>query len=286
MADPIIRVQDVFFSYNLQSSNPIMALSDINLNVSCGEYVVIVGHNGSGKSTLARLLNVLLQPTSGDVWVDEMNTREAALTLAIRSTVGMVFQIPDNQIVATVVEEDVAFGPENLGVPREEIRRRVDYALEAVDLLGERLRAPHLLSAGQKQRVAIAGVLAMQPKVIVLDEATAYLDPLGREQVLDVVRKLNRTGTTVIAITHFMDEAAEGDRVLVMEKSRIVLGGSPRQVFGQVDRLRELRLDVPQTTDLAYRLHQRLPDFPGDLLTVEETVDTIAVWAGQKAWSV
>lgn len=160
MADPIIRVQDVFFSYNLQSSNPIMALSDINLNVSCGEYVVIVGHNGSGKSTLARLLNVLLQPTSGDVWVDEMNTREAALTLAIRSTVGMVFQIPDNQIVATVVEEDVAFGPENLGVPREEIRRRVDYALEAVDLLGERLRAPHLLSAGQKQRVAIAGVLA------------------------------------------------------------------------------------------------------------------------------
>jgi len=282
MAEPIIRVQDLTFAYNAQSENPIVALRDINLDIYPGDYLVIVGHNGSGKSTLAKNFNALLTPTEGDAWVAGMNTKDRENTLAIRSTVGMVFQIPDNQIVATVVEEDVAFGPENLGVPREEIMERVKWALGIVDMQAERLRAPHLLSAGQKQRVAIAGVIAMRPKVIVLDEATAYLDPVGREDVLRAVRKLNQDGVTVVAITHFMHEAAEGDRVLVLEKSRVVIQGTPREVFGRVEELRELQLDVPQTTDLAYRIHKRLPEFPGDLLTVPEVVDTVSEFALRK----
>ncbi len=282
MAEPIIRVQNLTFAYNAQSENPIVALRDINLDIYPGDYLVIVGHNGSGKSTLAKNFNALLTPTEGDVWVAGMNTKARENTLAIRSTVGMVFQIPDNQIVATVVEEDVAFGPENLGVPREEIIERVKWALDIVDMQAERLRAPHLLSAGQKQRVAIAGVIAMRPKVIVLDEATAYLDPVGREDVLRAVRKLNQDGVTVVAITHFMHEAAEGDRVLVLEKSRVVMQGTPREVFGRVEELRELQLDVPQTTDLAYRIHKRLPEFPSDLLMVPEVVDTISEFALRK----
>lgn len=282
MAEPIIRVQDLTFTYNPESENPITALRDINLEVYPGDYVVIVGHNGSGKSTLAKHFNALLRPTQGDVWVAGMNTRELANTLPVRSTVGMVFQIPDNQIVATVVEEDVAFGPENLGVPREELAQRVDWALGVVDLRAERLRAPHLLSAGQKQRVAIAGVLAMKPQVIVLDEATAYLDPVGREDVLRAVRKLNQDGVTIVAITHFMHEAVDGNRVLVMEKSRIVMEGSPREVFSHLDELHALQLDVPQTTDLAHRLHKHVPDFPNNLLTVEETVDAIIELAQRK----
>lgn len=279
MADPIIRLDGVSFGYNAGSPDPHLALRDINLQIWPGDYVVIVGHNGSGKSTLAKLLNALLQPTVGDVWVEEMNTRNQRQIPAIRSTVGMVFQVPDNQIVATVVEEDVAFGPENLGVPRAEIRLRVDAALDAVGLTEKRQRPPHLLSAGEKQRVAIAGVIAMQPKVMVLDEATAYLDPQGRSQVLDVIRQLNRSGMTVVAITHFMHEAVEGNRVLVMENSRIALEGTPRDVFGQVERLRELQLDVPQPTDLAYRLHQRWSGFPEGLLTVPEVVEeTVKLW--------
>ena len=275
MADPIIRLDGVTFAYNAGSADAHLALSNINLKIWPGDYVVVVGHNGSGKSTLAKLLNSLIQPTSGDVWVEQMNSRDPSQIPAIRSRVGMVFQVPDNQIVATVVEEDVAFGPENLGVPRAEIRQRVDAALQAVGLTEERHRPPHLLSAGQKQRVALAGVIAMQPKVIVLDEATAYLDPQGRSQVLEVIRQFNRSGMTVIAITHFMHEAVEGNRVLVMENSRIVLEGSPREVFGQVERLRELQLDVPQPTDLAHRLHKRLPDLPTGLLTVSEVVEEI-----------
>ncbi len=282
MAEPIIHVQNVTFVYNPQSEDPIVALRDINLDIYPGDYLVIVGHNGSGKSTLAKHFNALLTPTEGDVWIAGMNTKDGANTLAIRSTIGMVFQIPDNQIVATVVEEDVAFGPENLGVPREEIEQRVNWALDVVDLQAERLRAPHLLSAGQKQRVAIAGVIAMKPRVIVFDESTSYLDPVGREAVLRTVRKLNQDGVTVVAITHFMHEAAEGNRVLVMEKSRIVMQGTPREVFSRVDELRELQLDVPQTTDLAHRLHTRLPAFPGDLLTVPEVVGTIHEFAGRK----
>ncbi|NLE77885.1 MAG: energy-coupling factor transporter ATPase, partial [Chloroflexi bacterium] len=241
-----------------------------------GDYLVIVGHNGSGKSTLAKHLNALLLPTQGDVWINGMNTKDEESVLAIRSHVGMVFQIPDNQIVATVVEQDVAFGPENLGVPPDEIARRVDWALDVVEMSEYRLRAPHLLSAGQKQRVAIAGIMAMKPDVLVLDESTAMLDPVGRQSVLQTVRRLNREeGVTVITITHFMHEATEGNRVVVMEGGRIVTEGTPREVFRQVEDLRELMLDVPQPTEAAYELNKLLPDFPPDLVTVEEVVEEI-----------
>ena len=235
-----------------------------------GEYIVIVGHNGSGKSTLARHFNALLRPTRGDVWVDGMNTRYQQCTPRIRAAVGMVFQIPDNQIVATVVEEDVAFGPANLGVPEQELRARVDWALKVVDMDAYRKRAPHLLSAGQKQRVAIAGAMALKPQVLVLDESTSMLDPAGREEVLKAVRYLNHEGTTIVAITHFMHEAVEAERVIVMETGRIVSQGTPRRVFSQVETLREMHLDVPQVTELAYELHRRDPSFPADLLTVDE----------------
>ena len=205
-----------------------------------------------------------------------MNTKDLEHLLDIRRSVGMVFQIPDNQIVATVVEHDVAFGPENLGLPPEEIERRVEWALSVVDMLPHRHRAPHLLSAGQKQRVAIAGVLAMKPDVIVLDESTAMLDPVGREEVLRAVRRLNREeGITIIAITHFMHEAVEGNRVIVMEEGRIVMEGTPREVFSRVEELREMMLDVPQPTELSYEIHKLRPDFPPDLLTVEEVVEEV-----------
>jgi energy-coupling factor transporter ATPase len=272
---PVIRVEDLSFTYNSTSANPIVALRGIDLEVRRGEYLAIVGHNGSGKSTLARNLNALLLPTGGNVWVNGMNTRDPSCTRAIRSTVGMVFQIPDNQIVATIVEEDVAFGPENLGVPEEELVERVRWALETVGMLPYRNRAPHRLSAGQKQRVAIAGVIAMKPQVLVLDESTAMLDPLGRRDVLAAVRKLHQQGVTVIAITHFMDEAVEADRVIVMEAGRIVMEGSPRQIFSRAEELRQLQLDVPQVTELAQALHRRLPDFPAALLTVDEVVAAV-----------
>src|SRR5262249_52120879 len=225
------------------------------------------------KSTLARHLNALLLPTQGDVWVNNWNSKERSRWRDIRSTVGMVFQSPDNQIVATIVEEDVAFGPENLGVPRSEIVRRVEWSLEQVDMLPFRQRAPHRLSGGQKQRVCLAGVLAMQPAVLVLDEATALLDPLGRQEVLDIVRRLNQQqGVTVVAITHFMHEAIQADRIVIMAAGEIVLQGTPRELFRQVDRLRALQLDVPQVTEVALALHDHLPDFPTDMLTPEELV--------------
>jgi energy-coupling factor transporter ATPase len=261
----------------------IYALEGIDLEVHPGEYLVIVGHNGSGKSTLARHLNALLRPTQGNVWVDGMNTRDAACTLPIRATVGMVFQVPDNQIVATVVEEDVAFGPANLGVPEDELRARVDWALSVVDMAAYRKRAPHLLSAGQKQRVAIAGAMAIKPRVLILDESTSMLDPAGREDVLDAVRNLNHEGTTIIAITHFMHEAVEGSRVIVMEDGHVVLRGTPREVFSQVERLRALRLDVPQVTELAYELHRRDATFPPNLLTVDELRREVTWRLRQKA---
>ncbi len=275
MTEPIIRIENVHFAYNAQSENPIVALTDINLEVMPGEYLVIVGHNGSGKSTLAKHLNALLLPTQGDIWVNSMNTKDGSHTLTIRSTVGMVFQIPDNQIVATVVEEDVAFGPANLGVPEDELRERIDWALGVVDMQKFRHRAPHLLSAGQKQRVAIAGAMALKPRVLILDESTSMLDPAGREEVLSAVRRLNQAGTTIIAITHYMHEAVEGDRIVVMEAARTVTQGSPREVFSQVEELRALQLDVPQVTELSYALHQRDETFPPDLLTVEEIVAEI-----------
>ncbi len=280
--EPIIKIRNLHFHYNSESENPIHALRGIDLDIYPGDYLVIVGHNGSGKSTLAKNLNVLLRPTEGDIWVKGMNTHDPANTLPIRSTVGMVFQIPDNQIVATIVEEDVAFGPENLGVPDDELRERVDWALGVVDMLDYRLRPPHRLSAGQKQRVAIAGVMAMKPEVLILDESTAMLDPEGRNDVLRAVRQLNEEGVTVIAITHFMHEAAEGNRVIVMEAGRIVMEGTPREVFAHVEELRDLQLDVPQTTQLAYYLNKRDSTFPPDLLLVDEVVDEVERRVGER----
>ncbi|MEA3377361.1 MAG: energy-coupling factor transporter ATPase [Chloroflexota bacterium] len=275
MTDPIIQIQGLHFYYNLESEHPIHALRGIDLDIEPGDYLVIVGHNGSGKSTLAKNINVLLRPTEGNVWVKGMNTREPGNTLPVRSSVGMVFQVPDNQIVATIVEEDVAFGPENLGVPRDELKERVDWALDVVDMAEHRHRPPHRLSAGQKQRVAIAGAIAMKPDILVLDEATALLDPVGRENVLSAVRSLNEDGMTVIAITHFMHEAAEGNRVVVMEAGKMVLEGTPKEVFDHVEELRALQLDVPQTKELAYLLNQRDPTFPTDLLLVDEVVGEV-----------
>jgi len=266
---PILRIENLHHTYTPERGAPVQALRGVNLTVHTGEYVVILGHNGSGKSTLAKHLNALLLPTEGNVWVKGWNTREREYVLSIRSTVGMVFQHPDNQFVATIVEEDVAFGPENLAVPRDEIIKRVDWSLERVEMSKHRLRAPHLLSGGQKQRVCIAGVLAMRPEVLVLDEATAMLDPLGRREVLEVTHRLNRgEGVTVVAITHHMDEAVNADRVVVMENGRIALEGAPREVFAQVERLRELQMDVPQVAQLA----ARLPGM-GAVLTVEEFVE-------------
>ena len=280
MDDPLIVVEGVRFEYRGRGEQPVVALDDVSLTVRAGERLAILGRNGSGKSTLAKHLNGLLLPTNGRVLVGGIDTRDAARRREIRQAVGMVFQNPDNQLVATVVEEDVAFGPENLGLPSDEIRRRVDESLDRVDLGHLRLRPPHLLSGGQKQRVAIAGVLAMRPRVLVLDESTAMLDPLGRAEVRAAVRRLHAEGTTVIAVTHFMEEAVEAERVLVIDAGRVVLGGSPRDVFRQTDRLRELRLDLPQVTSLAHRIARRLPGFPDVLLGVEETADAIVARVG------
>ncbi len=280
MTEPIIRVENVHHDYFPDTPNAIHALRGVSFTVQRGEYLAIIGHNGSGKSTLAKHLNGLLLPTQGDVWVNEWNTRDGAHRLDVRSTVGMVFQTPDNQIVATIVEEDVAFGPENLGVPHAELRQRVDWALDMVEMQAYRHRAPHMLSGGQKQRVAIAGILAIKPQVLVLDESTALLDPLGREQVLRVARRLNEAGTTIVAVTHLMREAALADRVIVLSDGVIAMEGAPREVFRQVDRLRELQLDAPEITQLAQRLHARDASFPADVLTVDELVKamTNGVW--------
>jgi energy-coupling factor transporter ATPase len=276
---PIIRIEEVSYAYEAEGLQPVRALDGVSLTIEQGEYVVILGHNGSGKSTLAKHLNALLLPSSGDVWVRGWNTRDLRYTLDIRRTVGMVFQHPDNQIVATIVEEDVAFGPENLGVPRPEILARVDWALDLVEMQQYRTRGPHQLSGGQKQRVCIAGVLAMQPDVLVLDEATAMLDPLGRKEVLEVTRRLNRErGVTVVAVTHFMREAMEADRIVIMAEGRIALQGPPRELFQQGERLRQLHLDLPHASALGAALHSRNPAFPGDLLTTAEVVDAIKRW--------
>lgn len=275
MNEPLIRVEDVRHEYRSRGSPAVTALAGVSLDIQEGEWLAILGHNGSGKSTLARHLNGLLLPSSGRVLVAGLDTRDAANRRQIRQTVGMVFQNPDNQIVATIVEEDVAFGPENLGLPSDEIRQRVQEALERVDAAQLRLRPSYLLSGGQKQRVAIAGVLAMRPRVVVLDEATALLDPLGRAEVRAAVRRLHEQGTTIVMITHFMEEAAEAERVVVMDAGRIVLQGTPREVFQQARLLRELRLDVPQVGALAERLHARRPDFPPTLLDVPEMVEAI-----------
>lgn len=283
-AEPIVRLEGVRHVYGPHGGKGVEALRGVSLAFYAGEHVAIIGPNGSGKSTLAKHLNALLLPTEGDAWVKGWNTRDPRHWRDVRSTVGMVFQNPDAQLVATVVEEDVAFGPENLGVPRDELRARVDWALDVVDMQAYRFRPPHLLSGGQKQRVAIAGVIAMRPQVLVLDEATAMLDPLGRRDVLRTVEHLNREeGMTIVAITHFMEEAALADRVVVMHAGQVVLDGPPREVFRQRERLQAWGLDVPHVTELAARLHALDPAFPPDVLSIEELVEAACqVWAGQE----
>mgnify|MGYP002561997349 CR=1 FL=1 len=265
----IINVKDMTFEY-VTIDSKFKAIDDLSLEVKQGEFVAIIGHNGSGKSTLSKNLNAILVPTQGDIYIDGMNTKDESKLWNIRQTAGMVFQNPDNQIVATIVEEDVAFAPENLGVASQEIRQRVDDALKAVGMYDYRTYAPQLLSGGQKQRVAIAGVLAMQPQCVVLDEPTAMLDPQGRREVLDTVERLNHeTGMTVILITHHMDEAARADRVIAMSEGRVVADGTPQAVFAQEPLLRSVGLDVPQTEQLLLELKRRGIDIPTDALTPE-----------------
>ena len=270
MKEPIIKTQDLLFRYTTEEGVAPTVLDRISLTIEPGSFVAILGHNGSGKSTLAKHFNAILLPTDGKVYVDGMDTADEAPLLDIRRRVGMVFQNPDNQIVASVVEEDVAFAPENLGVPSPEIRQRVDEALATVGMTAYARHAPHLLSGGQKQRVAIAGVLAMEPECIVLDESTAMLDPVGRREVLSTVKQLNREkGITVVLITHHMDEAAQADRLVVMHDGRVVHDGPPSQVFQDVDGLRALGLEVPESVALMYELRKSGVDAPLDALDVE-----------------
>ncbi len=274
MSDPIIKIEHVSYTYS-EAKQP--ALRDVDLEIARGSFTAVLGHNGSGKSTLAKTLNGILVPTEGRVLVEGMDTADEAKLLDIRRTVGMVFQNPDNQIVASVVEDDVAFAPENLGVPPQEIRRRVDEALKAVGMYDFRFHAPHLLSGGQKQRIAIAGVLAMQPDCIVLDEPTAMLDPVGRREVLATVEALRREkGMTVVLITHHMSECVDADRVIVMSGGKVKLDGSPKQVFSQVEAMRREGLTVPETTELIYGLRESGFDLPLDALSVDECADAIA----------
>ena len=275
----MIKTEKLKYAYPAdEGEKQSFALQGVDLRIEKGSFVVVLGHNGSGKSTLAKTFNGVLLPVGGRVYVEGMDTLDENLLLAIRQHVGMVFQNPDNQIVANVVEEDIAFAPENLGVPSEEIRRRVDDALHAVGMYEFVRHAPHLLSGGQKQRIAIAGVIAMEPDCIVLDEATAMLDPIGRQEVLSTVHRLNREkGITVVLITHHMNEAELADRVVVMDSGRVAMDGTPREVFAQVDALRSMGLTVPDTVDLLDRLQKDGLDVSLDALTVEECADAIAM---------
>lgn len=269
----MIEIQNVSYAYEDAAAK---ALNNVSLTINDGEFVAVVGHNGSGKSTLAKHLNALLLPTEGKVLVDGMDTADEADTLSIRQRVGMVFQNPDNQLVTTIVEEDVAFGPENIGVPGNEIRTRVDRALAAVGMEKYAHSAPNMLSGGQKQRIAIAGMLAMQPKVLVLDEATAMLDPKGRRDIIDLVTKLHReNGITVVMITQYMEEAIGADRVAVMSGGEMILEGTPKEVFSQDELLHKHRLDVPVMQQLANRLNARGANLPKSILSVEEMAQAI-----------
>ena len=268
----MIRIVNLTHVYTPPGREPVVALRNVDLTISAGEYVALIGANGSGKTTLARHLNALLLPTVGDVWVNGHNTRDPSAHRAIRADVGMVFQSPEDQFVATVVLEDVAFGPENLGVPTSEIRRRARVALERVGMWEARHRPPHMLSAGQQQRVAIAGALAMEPRCLVLDEATAMLDPRGRRRLLDLLDELHRDGMTIIAITHYMSEAARAQRVILLHRGRVALDGEPREVLGH---LSDFGLAPPPITSLARRLHRRFPDIPPDVLTPDELATAI-----------
>lgn len=273
--DNIIEVKNVTYEYGDEAESSV-ALKNLSLDIERGSFTVILGHNGSGKSTLAKLLNGLNKPTSGVVIADGMNTADEAYELEIKRRVGMVFQNPDNQIIASVVEEDVAFGPENLGLPPEEIKSRVEAALKAVDMLGFAKSTPHRLSGGQKQRIAIAGIIAMEPKCLVLDEPTAMLDPKGRAEVLATLHRLNtEKGITVVLITHYMDEAENADRVIVMNDGEIIDDGKPSAVFSEVEKLKRIGLDVPQTSELLYRLKNSGIALNTHMLSVEDTAKEI-----------
>jgi len=275
--EDFIRAEHVDFKYQFENEETPEVLSDVNLSVRHGEFLALLGHNGSGKSTLAKHFNAMLLPTGGKVFVEDLDTSDEENKLSIRRRVGLIQQNPDNQLVASIVEEDVAFGPENLGVAPEEIRRRVDDALRTVGMYEYRRHAPYKLSGGQKQRIAIAGILAMQPECIVLDEPTSMLDPRGRKEVLDTVLQLNREQKiTIVLITHNMDEAVLADRVVVMDSGKPVFEGTPREVFSQVERMQSLRLDVPQATEFAFELNRAgLPVAP-DVLTEEECAQAVA----------
>lgn len=277
----IIKAAKLFYDYVSKDEHDeieevIHAVSGVDLDVEAGQFIAILGHNGSGKSTLAKQMNALLVPTGGTLWVKEMDTSQPENVWNVRQIAGMVFQNPDNQIIASLVEEDVGFGPENLGVPTEDIWKRVNQGLKSVGMLEYSHHSPNRLSGGQKQRVAIAGVMAMEPECIVLDEPTAMLDPNGRKEVIETVRQLNQEKkVTVILITHYMDEVVHADKVYVMDDGKIVLSGTPRQVFSQVEYLKQLRLDVPQVTELAYELRQSGVDVPEGILTIEELVESL-----------
>ena len=254
----------------------VAALKNVNIEINKGDFVAVLGHNGSGKSTFAKHINALVQPTGGTLWVDDMDTKNDELVWEIRQTAGMVFQNPDNQLVATVVEEDFAFGPENMGVEPKEIRKRVDEALATVRMSEYATHTPSKLSGGQKQRIAIAGVLAMKPQCIVLDEPTAMLDPVGRRDVMETIERLNREeGITMILITHYMDEAVRADKVFVIDDGDLVMQGTPKEIFSQVETLQKYGLDVPQVTEVAYLLRKEGIDLPADILTIEEMVGAI-----------
>lgn len=273
----MVHSENLIYKYiNSETKEEKFALNDVDLDVREGEFLVVLGHNGSGKSTIAKHMNALLLPSGGRIYINGMDTLDEDNIWNIRSTAGMVFQNPDNQLVATIVEEDVAFGPENMGIEPAEIRKRVDESLKKVGMYDYRKHAPHLLSGGQKQRVAIAGILAMRPKCIVLDEPTAMLDPSGRKEVIDTIKELNREyGITIILITHYMEEAVEADRIVVMDNGSIMIQGTPKEVFREVPKMKAIGLDVPQVTELAYELNKSGIKISEEILTINEMVDAI-----------